>query len=54
MDSRDVAADGCDTVAIHAYGCVFLGTHDWGAALAVGWKQDLTFLQEEDVCAGFA
>lgn len=52
--SRDVAAGGCGVVAIHAYGCVFLGMQDWGAALAVGCRQDLIFLQEEDACAGFA
>jgi len=54
IDSRDVAADGCDAVAIHAYGCVFLGTQDWGSACAVGCRQDLTFLWEEGACAGFA
>lgn len=54
MDRRDVAVDGCDIVAIDAYRCVFLGTQDWGAALAVGCRQDLTFLQKENACAGFA
>lgn len=53
MDSRDVAADGCEAVAICAYGCVFLGTQVWGATFAVGCRQDLTFLREEDACAGF-
>lgn len=53
MDSRDVAADGCDVVAIHAYGCVFLETQE-GSALAVGCVQDLTFLREEGAYAAFA